>query len=99
MSALSGETEDGKLVRCAAGEVVAGSARPLSSAPSSPEFSLPVTRDRLVAAQRADPTLQRCFRGVRMSNHPCNSSQRKCKNICTSILHWSCPQGKWSKSC
>ncbi|KAL0984681.1 hypothetical protein UPYG_G00145180 [Umbra pygmaea] len=35
----------------------------------------------------------------RMSNHRCNSSQRKCQKIWTSIRHWSCPQGKWTKSC
>ncbi len=68
MPALSGE--DGMEKKAerpaeAPGVCVTEPARPVSPETTSPgSLSLPVTRDRLCAAQRADPTLQRCFASV-----------------------------------
>lgn len=55
------ETETAATPPGDAAELVASAT---AEAPASNSLSLPVTRDRLRAAQRADPKLQKCFFNV-----------------------------------
>lgn len=73
MSALSEESNSGGEPEKAAASRCALAAAPVRSShvaqPSSDSLSLPVTRERLGAAQRADPTLSRCFSSVVSNNN------------------------------
>uniref|UniRef100_A0A8P4FXX4 CCHC-type domain-containing protein n=1 Tax=Dicentrarchus labrax TaxID=13489 RepID=A0A8P4FXX4_DICLA len=67
MSAVSDEAEVEKEVMKSAtsqDEVAVLGCLPSPGSTSSSDGALPVTRERLIAAQRADPTLQKCFSSV-----------------------------------